>query len=177
VEKNQRALYLFCFARSNLVGELQGAGVDGQHPLSVFRRFPDLCAVLSEVALEDFCGPLVELQMQQLAWVGPRACRHEDVVEKVMRHSPVLPARFGTLFSTLESLGEFLARHRKAISQFLDKVALQEEWSVKGLLDRGHAGQALVAESMAARQGQLAVLPPGTRYFQEQLIRAGAEKE
>ena len=37
METVQRALYLFCFARSNLIGELEGTGVDGQQPLSVFR--------------------------------------------------------------------------------------------------------------------------------------------
>lgn len=177
MEKSQTALYLFCFARSDLVGELQGSGVDGRHPLSVLRRFPDVCAVVSEVAREDFCGPAAELQMQQLAWLGPRAFRHEEVVEEVMRHSPVLPARFGTLFSSLESLGGFLDKHREAISQFLDRVADQEEWSVKGLLDRREAAQALISANLAAQQEQLAVLPPGTRYFQEQQIRGGAEKE
>jgi hypothetical protein len=177
MEESQRAIYLFCFARSDLVGELEGTGVDGHHPLYLFRRFPDVCAIVSEVPLEDFCGPAAELQMQQLAWVGPRAFRHEAVVEKVMRHSPVLPARFGTLFSSQESLAEFLATHRKTISQFLERVADQEEWSVRGLLDRKQAGQALMSASLAALQEELATLPPGTRYFQEQRIRSAAEKE
>jgi hypothetical protein len=177
MEKGQSALYLFCFARSDLVGEIEGTGVDGCHPLCLFRRSPDLCAIVGEVPLEDFCGPAAELRMQQLAWVGPRALRHEAVVEQVMRHSPVLPARFGTLFSSQESLAEFLERHRKTISQFLERVADQEEWSIKGLLDRTQAGQALMSASLAAQQEQLAALLPGTRYFQEQRIRSAAEKE
>jgi hypothetical protein len=177
METAQSALYLFCFARSNLIGELEGAGVDGQHPLSVFRPFPNLCAVLSEVRLEDFCGEAAELRMRDLAWVGPRALQHEEVVEKVMRHSPVLPARFGTLFSSQERLAEFVDRHGAAISQFLERVAEQEEWSVRGLLDKRQAGRALTSASLAAQEAQLAALPPGRRYFEEQRIRAGAEKE
>jgi hypothetical protein len=177
MEKDQKALYLFCFARSEFVGELEGTGVDGHHPLFVLRGSPDLGAVVSEVLLQDFCGPAAELRMQELAWVGPRAFRHEAVVEQVMRHSPVLPARFGTLFSSQESLAEFLDMHRKTISQFLERVADQEEWSAKGLLDRKQAVQALMSGSLAAQQEQLAALPPGIRYFQEQRIRAGAEKE
>lgn len=177
MKKIEGALYLFCFARADLVGELEGTGVDGHHPLFVLRGSPDLGAVVSEVRLEDFCGPVAELRMQELAWVGPRAFRHEAVVEQVMRHSPVLPARFGTLFSSQESLAEFLATHRKTISQFLERVADQEEWSIKGLLDRKQALQALMSGSLAAQQVQLAALPPGTRYFQEQRIRSAAEKE
>jgi gas vesicle protein GvpL/GvpF len=177
MEESQRALYLYCFACSDLVGEIEGTGVDDQHPLCLFRHFPDVGAIVSEVPLEDFCGPAAELRMQQLAWVGPRALRHEAVVEQMMRHSPVLPARFGTLFSSQESLAKFLDIHRDTISQFLDRVADQEEWSIKGLLDRKQAGQALRSASLAAQQGQLATLPPGTRYFQEQRIRSAAEKE
>jgi hypothetical protein len=177
MENTQRALYLFCFARSDLVGQVEGTGVDGQRPLSLFRHSPDLCAVVSEVPLEDFCGPAAELQMQELAWVGPRAFRHEAVVEQVMRYSPVLPVRFGTLFSSQESLAEFLDTHRQTILQFLERVVDQEEWSIKGLLDRKQAAQALMSASLAAQQGQLATLPPGTRYFQEQRIRSAAEKE
>jgi hypothetical protein len=177
MEKSQGALYLFCFARSDLVGEIEGTGVDGEHPLFAIRRLPDLCAIVSEVHLEDFCGPAAELQMQQLAWVGPRAFRHEAVVEQVMRHSPVLPVRFGTLFSSQESLAEFLDTHRQAISQFLERMANQEEWSIKCLLDRELAAQALMSASLAAQQEQLATLPPGTRYFQERRIRSAAERE
>jgi hypothetical protein len=33
MEKGQSALYLFCFARSDLVGEIEGTGVDGHDPL------------------------------------------------------------------------------------------------------------------------------------------------
>lgn len=177
MEKGQIALYLFCLARSDLVGGIEGTGVDSCHPLCLLRPFPDLCAIVGEVPLEDFCGPEAELRMQQLAWVGPRALRHEAVVEQVMRYSPVLPVPFGTLFSSQESLAEFLERHRKTISQFLDRVADQEEWSLKGLLDRKQAGQAFMSASLAAQQGQLATLPPGTRYFQEQRIRSAAERE
>jgi hypothetical protein len=177
METGPKVLYLFCFARSHLVGEIEGTGVDGRLSLWVFRTAPDLCAIVSEVPLEDFCGAEAELRMQELAWVAPRALRHEEVVEKVRRQSPVLPSRFGTLFSSSASLAEFLKLHHQTISQFLDRVADQDEWSVKGLLDRKQAGQALISESITAQQAQLAPLPPGTRYFQEQRIRAGAEKE
>jgi hypothetical protein len=175
--KTAKALYVFCFARSALVGELEGTGVDGRHPLSVFRPFLDICAVLSEVAREDFCGPAAEQQMQKLAWVAPRALRHEAVVEQVMRYSPVLPTRFGTLFSSQESLARFLDVHLHTIAQFLARVAYHEEWSIKGLLDRTLVGQGLISARLAAQQERLAALPPGTRYFHEQRIRSAAEKE
>ncbi len=176
-KKNGTALYLFCFARTRLVGELHSSGVNGQHRLSVFQDSPELCAVLSEVAREDFCGAAAELRMQQLSWVGPRAFNHEAVVEEVMARSPVLPVRFGTLFSTPEAVKEFLDEHRRTIIQFLDQVTDQWEWSVKGLVVRRQAQPMPMSTSLALQQEQLTTLTPGRRYFAEQRIRQEMEKE
>ena len=67
--------------------------------------------------------------------------------------------------------------HYDAISQFLDQVADKEEWAVKGLMDRAKAKEELLPVILAREGGALASLSPGVRYFQEQRIRAGAEKE
>ncbi len=174
--ESETARYVFCFARSDLLREVHGTGVDGHHPLSLFHYSADLCAVLSEVALEDFCGPAAELRMQDLPWVGQRALRHEAVVEEALGQSPVLPVRLGTLFSSLRTLREFLDEHGEAIKRFLDRVADQREWSVKARLDRKQALKALTSTSQAAQEKQLAALPAGTRYFAEQRIRQDTER-
>jgi hypothetical protein len=176
MQESETALYVFCFARSDLLGEVRGTGVDGDHPLSVFRFCPHLCAVLSEVALEDFCGPAAELRMQDLPWVGQRALRHEAVIEEALRQSPVLPVRLGTLFSSLKTLQAFVDEHGEAIKGFLDRIADQREWSVKGLLDRKRALRVLISTSQAAQEKQLAALPAGARYFAEQRIRQDTER-
>jgi gas vesicle protein GvpL/GvpF len=173
----EKALYLFCFARSDRVGELQGNGVDTIFPLSVFRHFPDVCAVVGQVAREDFCDDTAESRLRDLAWVGPRALSHEAVVEEVMRSSPVFPARFGTLFSALASLAGFMDKHRGTISQFLERVEHQDEWALKCRLDRKRAGRALVALRVDSQQEQIRKLSAGARYFENQRIRARAEKE
>lgn len=172
----ETAIYLFCLARSSLLQTIEGKGLDEENPLCL-KRFLDITAVISAVALDDFCGPLSESRMQDLAWVGSRACRHEEVVEQVMRQSPVLPLRFGTIFSAAESLEKRLEKHHEAISQFLDKVTDRQEWAVKGMLDRARARDELLSLSLAKEEKHLASSSPGIRYFQEQRIRTGVEKE
>jgi len=171
-----KAIYLFCFARSSLLPTMEGTGLDGQNPLFL-QSFLDIAAVVSSVCLEEFCGPAAESRIQDLSWVGPRACRHEEVVEQVMRHSAVLPVRFGTIFSSLESLEKRLQEHHGAISEFLDQVLDKEEWAVKGLLDRAKAKEELLSIIFAQEARRLASLSPGMRYFEEQRILAGVEKE
>ena len=177
MENSEPALYLFCFACSDTVHEVQATAVDGHSPVSISHHAPDLCAVLSEVAQEDFCGPAAELHLQQLAWVAPRAVRHEAVIEEVMAYSPILPLPFGTLFSSLQALTEFVDQHRETIVLFLQRVAGHREWSVKGLFDRQRAQQALTSASLTAQQQQLSTLPPGTRHFAEQRICQAVEKD
>jgi Gas vesicle synthesis protein GvpL/GvpF len=133
MENSELALYLFCFARSDAVREVPKPAADIPSFLAILRYSPELCAVTGEVRREEFAGPEAELNLQQLSWVGPRALRHEAVIEEVMASSPVLPARFGTLFSSAEALAEFAGQHREKITQFLDRVAGHGEWSVKGV--------------------------------------------
>ena len=174
---SEDALYVFCFARSNPVLDVPGNGVDGQHPLWIFHHSPDLCAVVSHVVAEDFCGEAAERQMQDLAWLGPRAYRHEAVIEQVMALSPVLPVPFGTLFSSLQVLSDFMDAHRETILDFLRRVAGHGEWSVRGALNRQLAQQTAVSSCLAGQHEQLSAMAEGTRYFAEQRIRNRADDE
>lgn len=177
MENSELALYLFCFARSDAVREVHGPAADVPGSLALLRYSPDLCAVTGEVRREEFAGPEAELNMQQLSWVGPRAVRHEAVIEEVMASSPVLPARFGTLFSSAEALAEFAGQHREKITQFLDRVAGHGEWSVKGVFDRQQAEAALISTTLVEQRKQLSALPPGTRHFAQQRLRRDIERE
>ena len=173
-----QGLYLYCLARlSRLPSPLpEGPGLDGQSPLEV-ASYQDLAAVLSPVSLEDFCGPEAEERLQDLTWIGPRIIRHQEVVAGVMRHSPVLPARFGTIFSSPASLTEVLRRHHHTIAGFLERVTDQEEWAVKGMLDRSGAKEKLFSIKLAEEADRLGALSPGQRYFQEQRLRAGCDQD
>ncbi len=169
------ALYLYCLTPSGgEIGELAAglaAGVDGLRPVRSSAR-GEFCTIYSEVELADFAGPAAEAHLQDLAWLGPRVCRHEAVIEQVMTKAPVLPARFATLFSSRDSLDRFLRHHRQAIAAFFTELGARQEWAVKGLLDRAGGLRKLfdpAAETLAG--------PPGTRYFEEKRIKSRLERE
>lgn len=163
------AYYFFCFARPDPAPELDGAALE-------FHSFGGIGAVVSEVPLDEFCGPDAERNLQDLAWIAPRACRHEQVIEDVMRQSPVLPARFGTIFSTLDGLEDFVDRHRGQIAEALDRLAGHQEWGVKVWLEPAQAKEGALAREFAARQAQWAAASAGMRYLQQQRVRAEVEK-
>jgi hypothetical protein len=173
-----QGLYLYCLARLSRLPPLplSGQGVDGQNSLAV-ASYQDLAAVWSPVPVEDFSGPEAEERLQDLTWIGPRVIRHQEVVAGVMRHSPVLPVRFGTIFASLANLEKVLQRHADTIAEFLTRLTDQEEWAVKGMLDRAGARDKLFALKLAREAESLEALSPGKRYFEEQRLRAAGDQE
>lgn len=169
------AIYLYCLARPGALAAAGGPGVDGERPLELI-PWRDVVAVVSTVRVDDFLGPRAEARMSDLAWVGPQACRHEEVIERVMRGSPVVPARFAALFSSRESLATWLGTHHDAISRALDRFADHAEWAIKGTLDRRKARARLLALTLA-RRGGVRSSSPGARYFEERRIQAGIGQE
>lgn len=135
---SETGVYLFCFAENG----------------GTLRLSPGFMAVTEEVALDEFTPE----HLEDPEWVSARACRHEQVIEAAMRHSAVLPARFGTVFSSLERLEEFAAAHAEAIGGFLRRVAGQDEWGLKAF---AKAAAAARPEGAAA----------GTRYLLERKNR------
>jgi len=163
-------VYLFCFACPAAIPAIGGPGLEDTRAVSC-EVAGGVVAVVTPVNVEEFCGPASEANLRDLAWMAPRAFHHEMVIERVMRSSPVLPARFGTIFASPESMARFLARHHLAITRFLESITGQEEWAVKGFLERSKAEKRLLeADDRFLR------LPssPGSRYMQLQRLRAEA---
>ena len=160
-ELTNRAYYLYCLMPSGRTLDL--------NETDVFVWAGDgVSAVLGETNREDFCGEGAVARLEDLAWLAPRVFQHEAIVEHVMGQSPVLPARFATLFSSLDSLQQFVAAHRAAITDYFHRLGDRREWAVKGLLDR----------TLANRSAQSPPFPvvdsPGKSYLQKKRTEAQA---
>jgi hypothetical protein len=177
-------VYLYCFARGSVADRIASPGVDDSESAPAPQPGPepqrravtaltvrDLAAIVSPVRLEVFRGPTGDGHLRDRAWLVPRARQHEQVVEEVMRLSPVLPARFGSVLSSAAVLEDVTARHAAQIRLFLERVAGREEWSAKAFLDvtRAEAGL-LAAQDTSSRS-------PGRRYIEAQQRRAQARRE
>jgi len=146
-------IYLFYFTHPKALAAVCGPGLDDHHPVLQWTS-QGIVAGFSKVVLEEWIGVAGATHLQDLTWVGPRACRHEVVIERVMHHAPVFPVPFGTLFSSLERLDDLLHAQGDTIAAFLDFMADKEEWAVKGLLDREKAEVSLLVS-----EPQPAMLP------------------
>ena len=175
-ENTGEAIYLYCLAHADFLSSVEGTGVDERYSITLLRRH-DIVAVWSKVSLDDFCGVTAPSRLKDISWVGPRACRHEKVVKQIMSQSPVLPTRFGTIFSSFAGLEKLLEKHHDEVLEFLSQVSEREEWSVKGFLDRDRAREELLSLEFSKQKKRLALLSPGKCYIQEKQIRKAVEQE
>ncbi|OHE32687.1 MAG: hypothetical protein A3J94_08990 [Syntrophus sp. RIFOXYC2_FULL_54_9] len=169
-------IYLFCLTPAAPRPQIAGTGIDGEHPLFV-ETIGEIAAVLAEVNIEDFTGPEAQQKMEDLAWIGPRALRHEEVVLSAMEQSPVLPVRFGTVFSSIEAAAEPLRQRQDVLMKFFRDTIDKKEWTLKGYVNRPQARARMTAARLAAEKEQLAGMSPGKRYFLEQKIRGAVDKD
>jgi len=168
--------YLYCLVPAAADPPAAFTGIDGRAPVLV-EKFPETAAVCCETARDEFFGADAEKNLQDLAWVGPRALRHEEVILACCRRGPVLPVRFGTVFSGREQMRNTLERHQQKIAEFFRRIAGKEEWTVKGLVNRPAARSYFMTQKIAAGSEDLQDLSPGKRYFAAQRLKMAADKE
>jgi hypothetical protein len=170
------AYYLYCLTPGACAIPASAIGVNGK-PGVMIHACGGMGAVFSQEELKEFCGPSADVHLQDLAWLGPRVCRHEAVIEEVNNRVPVLPARFATLFTSWDSFERFVLQHQDAITGFFGELGDQREWAVKGLLDRGQALAGPGAPSRPAADERAPAASPGARYFEEKRLQAQWERD
>ncbi len=170
------ATYLYCLTPGAGGAPASAMGVDGQGAVRV-RACGEIGAVFSEVELAEFCGEAAEARLQDLAWLGPRVCRHAAVIEEIMSRVPVLPARFATLFTSFDSLTQYVLEHREAIAEFFAQLGEKQEWAVKGLLNRADALSGLSSPGRPVPDESAPVISAGAQYLREKRIQAQLERD
>src|SRR4051794_13669063 len=80
--------------------------------------------------------------------------RHEQVVEAIMRHCPLLPARFGTTFPHERQLEEALSHHQSRLAAGLERVRGCVELGVR-VFDKAPAKSTVQSDPTSGRDYML----------------------
>ena len=98
---------------------LEGSGLTGW-----FSRVPET----------DF-GDKLAANMENLEWLASASVRHQRAVSQISETVTVLPARFGTVFNSEESLLQHMRAGKDELSATLTRIEGTEEWGVKLFLN------------------------------------------
>ena len=141
--------------------------VDG---LGIVEPFPcdDWICWVSRVNRTEFAERL-QANMENLDWLAACSIRHQKVLAEIAQHVDVLPARFGTVFLTEESLAEDVRGREASIAATLEKIAGADEWGVK-----------IFADARGRKQAAAAAPSSGADYLKQKaaaMHRAGVSKQ
>jgi hypothetical protein len=126
-----RAIYLYAISQlPSRVAPLAAAeGIDGAAPVEAVRCEGYLCWI-SRVSRDEFADRLAE-NMQNLEWLASAGLRHQRVMAEISQSVDSLPARFGTVFLTEESLAKHVSGRKRALREAFERVADADEWGIK----------------------------------------------
>ena len=141
------AVYLYCITPRDGGNTVAAAGVDGRSGVEAVRCGSFWCWI-SEVSRDEFAKRLTE-NMQNLEWLAAAGVRHQQVVAEIAGRGDVLPARFATVFLTLDSLRDDVKRRNAELRRNLERVRGCDEWGVKI-----HAVARIPAPQDAARKNE-----------------------
>lgn len=98
------------------------------------------------IEADHFQGPEAEANLADLEWLTPRVLLHESAVSTIAQSVPFYPTRFGTLFSSTDSLVVSVERWQAELEEFFAQVSGLREWGIKIFLDRKRLEQQLLAK-------------------------------
>ena len=150
----EKALYLYGISSvtkkngNKMPQKTNSVGIDGVSAVSALACGDFLCWV-SHVDQASF-AEVLERNMENLEWLALHSVRHQQVVGEVAAQMPIVPARFGTIFSGEAALLENVAGRSKALAKVFDRIAGADEWGVKVFAEK----TASPAAKTSARSGK-----------------------
>lgn len=127
----EAALYLYGISG---VGEknpakIQSAGIDGDHPVEAVTCGDFTCWV-SAVDPASFSQE-INRNMENLDWLALHSVRHQQVVAEIAATATIIPARFGTVFSSRQALLKNIQGRSSALKKVFARITNADEWGVK----------------------------------------------
>lgn len=158
-------LYAYCVLLDPEGFDPAAARLEGDGPVSVVSR-RRLGMAVRRVPLSEFDPGRVRAKLQDWVWLESRARRHEALIEKIMRHRPVAPIRFGTVYLDEAGVRDFLAKNERELLEGLERLAGKEEWNVRAYVERAALrAPAKGAAGALRRTGGGEAEPPGRAYL------------
>jgi Gas vesicle synthesis protein GvpL/GvpF len=158
------ALWAYCVLPA---GDLLPGDVEGVAPPAPIERIDgaELGVLVSRVPLAEFAAEPLRENLNDLVWLERVARAHEEVLDRALRVSPIVPLRLCTIYEDEDSVRAMLAREQPSLSEALAALAGRQEWGVKVLVDPERLAvqaRARSPEGMALEEEGIRSSPGGT---------------
>ena len=159
-------LYVYAVSHAESVATGDIRGIDDQPVRAVSEG--DLAAFVSEVPAEEFGEGPLNAHLPDMAWLTPRAVRHQEVNAALASSvDPLAPLSFGTVFHDRDGVRRMLRERAPEVGPTLERLRGKAEWIAVVRRDESVALATLESESSALRgvREAVAAAPPGRAYL------------
>src|SRR4051812_44054849 len=129
------------------------AGLPGAGPVRLLDLEKGLFIAVADLPLARYNESAISRGLTNLDWVSRVAVAHEAVVESFVAAKAVLPMKLFTIFKSDERAFEHVRSQRPRIAALVKRVANQQEWGIRVVLERSRAAAAPKTSAAAARTG------------------------
>jgi hypothetical protein len=163
-----RGVYAYGLVEADRSDLGEATGLAPGEPLRLVPAGP-VAALTHPVDIDEFEGAGLAHNLEDASWLELMVRAHESVVESAMAAGPVVPMRFGSIFSGEPALVAMLTEHRRELERLLELTRGREEWGVKVSADLN----ALARELVPARAEESS----GTNYLRQRQAELRAAEQ
>lgn len=126
-----------------------------------------VAAIVSNVSLTEFDETILPERLNDPGWLFARAAAHEDVLERALAVTTVVPFRFGTVYKDEAAVRSFLDERAPDLADTLARLRGRVELGVKAFADSERLEAALRADDpdVAELEAKVAAAPEGRAYM------------
>ena len=171
--KKEKGTYVYCVVAADRRPRLARvpAGLPGAGPVRLLDVENGLFMAVADLPLDRYSEAAINTGLASLDWVSRVAVAHEAVVESFIASTAVLPMKLFTIFTADERALAHVRGQRARIAGLVRRVANQQEWGVRVVLDRALAAALPKNKKAPARAGS------GVSYLAQKKAHRDASKE
>jgi hypothetical protein len=147
------------------------AGLPGAGAVRLLDVENGLFIAVADVPLDRYSETAINDGLADLDWVSRVAVAHEAVVESFTTAIAVLPMKLLTIFTTDDRAISHVRDQRSRIAALIKRVANQQEWGIRVVLDRAPGSAALPKQKASGRAAT------GMSYLAQKKAQRDASKE
>ena len=150
-----KGTYVYCVVAADHRPRLPRvpAGLPGAGPVRLLEVGEGLFMAVADLPLDRYGESAINKGLADLDWVSRVAVAHEAVVESFIAAVAILPMKLFTIFTTDDRALDHVRAQRPRIAALVKRVANQQEWGIRVVLDRTLASAALPKKKATARAG------------------------
>ena len=129
LKPHDRVLYFYGVTQSPAANSVELPGVDLESKIEAVECESIVCWV-SRVSADDFERNLAS-NMENLDWLATASVAHQRAISAIAAEGEILPARFGTVFRSEQSLRKHVRERLAEIKKDFRRIKDADEWGVK----------------------------------------------